>query len=77
MRFHHFETALIALSILLIALAFTATKAHDVHDGHGGHQIYDGDCCHNHDCAPAISSRQEGMDLIIVTDTAKCGSRRR
>ena len=51
-----------AVVLLAVSLA-TAVSAHEAHNG----MKYDQECCHDNDCAPAIESHQEGMDLVITT----------
>jgi hypothetical protein len=50
--------------ILSIAVAFVGScKAHEAPSG----MQYDSFCCHDMDCAPAIESHQDGMNLVITT----------
>jgi hypothetical protein len=52
------------LAVVLLAVSpAIPVSAHEAHSG----MKYDQECCHDNDCAPAIESHQEGMDLVITT----------
>ena len=55
--------AMVIAMILIGPLRAFPCKAHEAPSG----MQYDSFCCHDMDCAPAIESHQDGMNLVITT----------